>query len=50
MYKTELNDKAYIKITLVLNLLYCRTVKNFGGKKIWRIESLQNIGGKKFGE
>ena len=27
-----------------------RTVKNFGGKKIWRIESLQSIGGKKFGE
>ena len=27
-----------------------RTVKNFGGKKIWRIESLQSIGEKIFGE
>ena len=27
-----------------------RTVKNFGGQKVWRKELLQSIGGKNFGE
>ena len=27
-----------------------RTVKNFGGQKVWRKELLQGIGGKNFGE
>ena len=27
-----------------------RTVKNFGGQKVWRKELLQDIGGKNFGE
>ena len=30
----------------ILPICAYRTVKNFGGKKIWRIESLQSIGGK----
>ena len=31
-------------------MLIYRTVKNFGGQKVWRKELLQGIGGKNFGE
>ena len=30
--------------------LYYRTVKNFGGQKVWRKGLLQSIGGKNFGK